>query len=455
MRTRIERLCKKYTNLTSDDIQIIQNEAEKLKEYRDSMEKDIFIDCPCREKTEAVVVAECLKENTPYYKSTVGCIVREADEPAVFRTFQYGIPTDAREAKVFQENESQGNMIQWVKPILNEERVVGVLIFEQCNQNIAMLSAARKSETHSTDLWLNDYMDDAVVLVNVEGIVEYRNPTASELYRQQGYLYDILGVEYKKIALNGKIELAPEEEERIEKVTSGGKFFRIKTIRLKEKQGFLIVIRDITELKLNERELILKSTAIQEIHHRIKNNLQTIMSLIQMQKRRIRDSEMDSILQDIMSRIMSISMTHEILLSKGIDEISISEVVNKLVEHYNMINAGNDCQINIFLEGDDVYVNSEMSSAIALVVNELIQNCFKYAFVGREEGNIWIHISQGFMGYANIVISDDGVGYNIDENRSSLGLSIVRNLVQDKCRGRLEIHSDQNGTSNMFDFRTK
>ena len=454
MSNRIESLCKKYTDLTPEDIIMIQQEASRLKEYCDSTKKDIFIDCPCREEYEAVVVAECLTEDSPYDKSTVGFIVREKDEPAVFRTFRYGIATDAVEAKVFQKDELRGNMIQWVKPILNEKKVIGVLIFEHQNENRAE-QQIESPDRDSKAYWLGEFVDEGVLLVDSDGMIKYRNKAAYQIFRQQGYLYDIYGREYSGISLNGKIHVPTGQNETIEKVLSGGRYFRIKTRKLENNQGYVVIIRDITRLKQNEKELILKSTAIQEIHHRIKNNLQMIMSLLQMQKRRVTDQEMSSILQDTMSRIMSISMTHEILLNKGIDEVNLSEVVNKLVEHYNMINDGCGCRVSIILEGDDVFVNSEMSSTIALIVNELIQNCFKYAFIGRSQGKIRIHISHGFMGYANIVIQDDGVGFDVNEHGSSLGLRIVKSLVQDKCKGRLEIQSDEYGTSTMFDFRTK
>jgi len=456
MNRRIELLCKKYTNLSMEDIRIIQSEAERLKNYRDSMNKDVFIDCPCTEEYEAVVVAECLRKDSPYDRSTVGFIVREKDEPAVFRTFRYGIETDAVEAKVFQKDELRGNMIQWVKPILNGENVIGVLIFEHQNEaKTDIVSQTDDFYNEIKEFWLGEYMDEGVLLVDTEGIIKYRNTTAYQIFRRQGYLYDIYGRDYSGISLNGRIHIPPGQNELIEKVTSGGRYFRIKTRRLEQNHGYLVIIRDITDIKRNEQELILKSTAIQEIHHRIKNNLQMIMSLLHMQKRRVKDQEMSSILQDTMSRIMSISMTHEILLSKGIDEVNLSEVINKLVENYNTINEGNECQVKIVLEGDEVFVNSEMSSTIALVVNELIQNCFKYAFIGRKTGKIHIQISHGFMGYANIVIRDDGVGFDIKEQGSSLGLRIVKSLVQDKCKGRLEIQSDEHGTSTMFDFRTK
>ena len=248
MNRRIEMLCKKYTHLTGEDISIIKKEAEHLKEYRDSTNKDVFIDCPCTEEYEAVVVAESLRDDSPYDKSTVGFIVREKDEPAVFRTFRYGIATDGVEAKVFQKDDLRGNMVQWVKPILNKDAVIGVLIFEQqIESRPERVDVPEVSVSFPKEYWLGEFMDEGVLLVNPDGRIIYRNHSAYEIFRKQGYIYDIFGREYSGISLNGRIHVPPGQTEVIEKVTSGGRYFRIKTRRLEGCQGYLIVIRDITQ----------------------------------------------------------------------------------------------------------------------------------------------------------------------------------------------------------------
>ncbi len=97
-------------------------------------------------------------------------------------------------------------------------------------------------------------------------------------------------------------------------------------------------------------------------------------------------------------------------------------------------------------------IDSDKATSIALVVNEVIQNCLKYAFVGRGRGSIIVEICKGAT-YSNISIRDDGVGYNVDNVATiSLGSKIIQRIVEDKLKGKLTIQSSENGTIVLFDF---
>ena len=98
-------------------------------------------------------------------------------------------------------------------------------------------------------------------------------------------------------------------------------------------------------------------------------------------------------------------------------------------------------------------INSDKSTSIALVVNELLQNSLKHAFKDRTAGKITIKIEQGNI-YSTISIIDDGVGFDVNSiKESSLGLMIVRSLVNDKLNGNLNIYSNSQGTTAVFDFK--
>ena len=113
------------------------------------------------------------------------------------------------------------------------------------------------------------------------------------------------------------------------------------------------------------------------------------------------------------------------------------------------------CSVNISLEGDDFTVDSDIATSVALVVNELLQNSFKYAFQDRKEGSVRILVSQGDL-YSRIQVIDNGVGFDVrktDGNR--LGLSIVQTLVEDKLKGDLDIESGPEGTNTTFNFKNQ
>ena len=113
---------------------------------------------------------------------------------------------------------------------------------------------------------------------------------------------------------------------------------------------------------------------------------------------------------------------------------------------------------DIVIEGDDFTVDSDIASTIAMVVNELLQNSFKYAFNDRVDGDkglVRIIVTHGEL-YSRIQVIDNGSGFDLDAiDMSSLGLSIVQTLVKDKLKGNLELDSDKNGTSAVFTFRNK
>jgi two-component sensor histidine kinase len=215
-----------------------------------------------------------------------------------------------------------------------------------------------------------------------------------------------------------------------------------------------MVIKDITDEKAIEKELITKSMAMREIHHRVKNNLQTIASLLRLQSRRINSVEAKRAFNESINRVISIAVTHEILAQNGVDEVDIKTILERVV--YNALSVPyEDCRIHLQITGDTFEISSDLATSIALVVNELVQNSMQYAFVGKSEGSIEIKIEKGIQ-YSNIFVKDDGIGFDIKNTRvGSLGMSIVKSIVEDKLKGCFSLESTNKGTKAMFGFRMK
>jgi len=152
------------------------------------------------------------------------------------------------------------------------------------------------------------------------------------------------------------------------------------------------------------------------------------------------------------SQVLSIAATHEILAEDCKDDVDIMTMLQKIktntVQHGLLANKG----ITINLKGDTFLCDSDTATSIALVVNEVTQNCLKYAFIGRDSGVIDIEICKGSM-YSNISIIDDGIGFDLDgEPSEKLGLLIVRRIVTEKLKGNLTTESNHSGTKVLFDF---
>ncbi|MDZ7961501.1 MAG: PAS domain S-box protein [Aulosira sp. DedQUE10] len=221
---------------------------------------------------------------------------------------------------------------------------------------------------------------------------------------------------------------------------------------------FVAVQQDITEQKkaedklkasLKEKEVLLK-----EMHHRVKNNLGIVSSLLQMQCRRIQDSQATSILHDSQNRIASIALVHEKLYgSDNLSDIDFAQYILDLTTHlfksYNF--SSSNIQLNI--QVDPVKLDIETAIPCGLIINELVSNALKYAFPVQHEGEIQVKCYQKCESSSKIlhqhdlilIIRDNGVGLPADfESKKSktLGMTLLRGLVK-QLRGTIQIHSQQ------------
>ena len=211
-------LCKEYTDLSDHDISIIEGMSVVLKPLANLEDADIFIDCPSTSE-DAIVVAEAKPDYVPssYRNTVVGLLAKPQNEPAVARTLKLGIATKQMKA-ITQENT---HVIQTVEPIKNEGRVIGVLIrekrvdeeraqserlhFSQQSYNRIASAITHMTEEHN---WLTECIDEALVIVDKDGYVAYRNSLASKLYKKFGYVNDILGQPYHNI-----MQICPSDTE--------------------------------------------------------------------------------------------------------------------------------------------------------------------------------------------------------------------------------------------------
>ena len=464
----IQELCKKYTDLTDEEIATIQGMSAVLQPLANLEDADIFIDCPSWDG-DAIVVAEAKPSYVPssYKKTVVGLLARKENEPAVARTFRLGVATKQMKA-VTQEN---GRTIQSVEPIRNAtgDRVIGVLIREQrvdeqrqiserlhfSEQSYERIANALAHMVGSNN-WLTECIDEALLMVDKSGVVTFRNSLARDLYRKLGYIDDPLGQPYENVRLVDSWNDMDQSGFSVIETTVGRHSLSIKRIQVdSEDMAFAVVIQDLTWKKEQEKALILKSVDIKEMHHRVKNNLQTIASLLRLQVRRSDNEETRKVLGESMNRILSIATTHELLAQSGVDQVKIGEVILNIKNNTVRYFARPHFDVNITLEGDDFEVDSDIATSVALIINELLQNSLQYAFQDREKGLVRIVVTRGEL-YSRIEVIDDGSGYDVENVRTDrLGLSIVQTMVKDKLRGTLDVESGPGGTHVTFEFKNQ
>jgi two-component sensor histidine kinase len=207
---------------------------------------------------------------------------------------------------------------------------------------------------------------------------------------------------------------------------------------------------DLIKASLKEKDALLR-----EIHHRVKNNLQVISSLLNMQARVTKDKDVKDALSDSINRINAMSLIHSQLYGNvNLSEVNMKGFVDNLIEQLPYVYSVQDTKITPNVYVADCLLPISIAVPVGLIVNELLTNAFKHAFVNRDEGNIWVSLGISEKGLVSLTVSDDGVGLPVDfdiNSRKTLGLRLVKILTEDQLQGTLEVTGDC-GTTFNIDF---
>lgn len=467
LKTTLEQLCRLHTSLSEEDIEILQGVASTLQLYADLAEAYFFIDCMMEDETHAIVVAESFPniKNALYENSVVGKIVFESFEPGVFYSYRKGKKSIIRRA-VTQEGRS---VEQTVVPIKNaDNHVIGVLIKEKetleqerlTSSTSAHLFPAASVEKVMEDSKhhlpvVSDLLMEMFILTDEHDRLVYANPVGVKFIIEMSQTEDFY--HQNVVALLPFLHPVYEQKDDVFvfDVSIDRKSLIVKKIRLRTKDKVketLLIIQDLTELRAKEKELMMKSVVIQEIHHRVKNNLQTVASLLRLQMRNGVPEESRSSFEDTLNRIFSISSVYELILANENaedDDVNIVELTRKICTTMVINNLFKKIDLIIRANGNKILTTSRKAVSIALIVNELVQNSLKHAFSDRDDGEITIDfMSNG--DYLELHISDNGVG--MKGSKSSLGMQIVQNLVVNDLNGEVLYVPEKKGTHAIITF---
>ncbi len=302
---------------------------------------------------------------------------------------------------------------------------------------------------------------DGLVLVDAQRRITYLSGIANNLYRKLGYMDDMRGKRLSSLgtrddemvvaALQGHRPLEHQVEENqhiwIRKVlpvwpppTVPGRLQRLFSgqTRPGDVGGTLIMVHDATEDQRKQQELEVKTTMIQEVHHRVKNNLQTIAAMLRMQARRSESEATRHDLQEALARILSVAVIYEFLSLKETQSINIRDVGQRIITQVRQIVTPGK-QVSFSVDGPAIYLPSQQATACALVVNELIQNAMEHGFETQDHGHIKLKLIDGGDS-VRLEVCDNGTllpdDFSLDKP-TSLGLQIVRTLVEGDLHGRV------------------
>ncbi|MBP7901929.1 MAG: transporter substrate-binding domain-containing protein [Spirochaetes bacterium] len=211
--------------------------------------------------------------------------------------------------------------------------------------------------------------------------------------------------------------------------------------------------REALAASVNEKE-----TLIRELYHRTKNNMQIISSFIQIQSRKIGDEKVAAFAKNIVSKIQTMSLVHEKLYqSKNLSKINLKEYIEELISLIANYNSAANNNISVVFEIADTELSIDSAIPLGLVINEIITNSFKHAFLPGEKGRITVSLKKEKDGALILIISDDGKGlsegFDVRET-ASLGMTTIFSIIEKQMQGSVDIISE-NGLTYILSFRNK
>ncbi len=222
----------------------------------------------------------------------------------------------------------------------------------------------------------------------------------------------------------------------------------ISKVQVEGQTMFTLIVRDITERILDDERIAAslreKESLLKEVHHRVKNNLQVVSSLLGLQSRSVADPEMRNMFQESQDRVHSIALLHESLYqSHNLSQINFPEYIRRLGAHlFHSYGVGAE-RIHLRTDLDELLLHLDEAVPCGLIINELVSNSLKYAFPGGREGEIRIQLRGLSDGTTRLAVADNGIGLKADvdwANARSLGLRLVRTLAQ-QLGAEIEVNS--------------
>ncbi len=467
------------------DLELLRKVEAGLSITADVSRADVLL-CTPFARQQALVAMHALPSSISslYRKDATGRILHAAEQPLLFQSLSSG-SGGRRRREVLSDG---APVIQDVFPIHSEDgRVLGALLVE--TNMIAHERQRRRSRYfRQAVVWLQEMcvrgelasaaalgtfsLYDGIYMVDATRTVVYMSGIAANLFRSIGILprthgqplaslepYDVQLVERVFASQLCQAERVESQEGRT--WVRSAIPLRMPAIRWRNYwlalpwtpftpggehgvEAVLVLLHNATEAVQKERELNVKSAIIQEVHHRVKNNLQNIAAILRIQARRTQNEEARQHLTDAVNRVLSMSVIHEFLSQDEHRPINVRDVCQRIANQVTQVSARPDQEILIQVQGPSVRLPASQATPLAMVVNELLLNAVEHGLKDRAQGTIRILLED--LGDAvRIEVVDDGAGLPADFDPTqigqTLGLQIVQTLVTDDLKGTLQLES--------------
>ncbi|MEZ4767364.1 MAG: sensor histidine kinase [Caldilineales bacterium] len=470
--------------LTAEDADLLQRVAQGLSITADVSRADICMVVGTDEGLQVVAQAFPHSITSLYKQSWVGRVLPYDENPLVTTAL-----TQGRQGRTLVNLLEQGTpVVLEVFPVVSPGgRVIAALKVE--TNLIASERQKRRDDIfQKAVIWLqrmalrgelasaaelSPFSEwDGVVFVDSLYKIRYVSGIANNLYRRLGYLDNLQGkhigdLQTKDVHLIAEAFRTGRCQEH--QVMEGSRYWTRKVIPVwtlgsgwwpfgsggsgkVTQRGALVLVHDETDQREKARQLAVLSTMIKEVHHRVKNNLQTVASILRMQGRRTDDPDMRLQLAEAVNRIMAVAVIHEFLSREDDQMINVRDVCQRIIIQTQRAAVAPGKQISMSVQGPPIFLPSQQATACALVANELVLNALEHAFNGRESGSVTVQLSDKGDQLA-LVVTDDGVGLpESADSLDSLGLTIVRTLVEGDLKGTFTMERAEPGTRACVTF---
>ena len=429
---------------------------------------DLLLFAPERGSESSFVVLGQIRpatSQTVYRRDWVGTVIDEEDRPIVSRAYRLGeiiegdmnIPPLKEQVRVLSI------------PVRFNGEVIGVLTRESTpsigrqpgeleRTYVDVFNRFAQMISHGTFPFSTEEPEpeeaprvgDGVLLLDAKGRVVYTSPNAVSALHRVGVHANTEGMRLGELGLDeGPIHLAMSKPapviQELEQGLEVSVLLRcIPLLDKDEVSGAVVLLRDISELRRRDRLLLSKDATIREIHHRVKNNLQTISSLLRLQGRRLASPEAKAAIEESVRRVRSIALVHEVLSREAGEEVPFVDIVRPVARMVEEAFHSSGRPVRCIVEGDAGTLPAQVATPLAVVLNELLQNAFDHAYPDGDPGGDVLLQLRRQRGDLAVDVSDTGIGLPAGftlETATGLGLSIVRTLVTSELNGSISMRS--------------
>lgn len=294
---------------------------------------------------------------------------------------------------------------------------------------------------------------DGLIRLDVDGIVTFASPNALSAFNRIGFANELESESLAEVT-TGLISGQSTVDESLPLVVTGrapwrtdiearGVTVSLRAIPIRnhgQRVGAIVLCRDVTEVRHQERELITKDATIREIHHRVKNNLQTVASLLRIQARRTHSDVARDALGQAMRRVAAIAVVHD-TLSEGLNQdVDFDVVFDRVLMLIAEVASSHSTTVRPTSTGSFGNLPSEYATPLALALTELVTNAVEHGLADRQDGKVDI-LATRTEETLSVKVRDNGVGLAEGKVGSGLGTQIVRTLIQGELGGTIDWHT--------------